>query len=197
MVCPVFNGAHPSTVIFLPAGASSPAVATGAPGLTLALTAERSISLPSPVIHLDPSQYSVTGLPTWMWIDSSVWHGYSATASAGGITATARAIPSSVQWAMGDGTEVVCNGPGVPFRPDEPAGAQQTYCAHTYNHTSLGQPSADGNPDHGAYTVIATITWVVTWTTNEPGLGGALPPLSTEASTLVRVEQVQSARESG
>ena len=146
---------------------------------------------------MDPSQYSVTGLATWMWIDPSVWHGYSATASVAGVTATARAVPTSVRWSMGDGAEVVCDGPGVPFRPDVPAGAQQTDCAHTYERTSLGQPSPDGSPDHAAYTVTATITWVVSWTSNIPGEQGALPPLYTSASTPVRVEQVQSVRESG
>lgn len=195
-VCPVFNGAHPTTIIFVPAGASPTIPGLGTPPLSAALAAERAITLPSPVIRLDPSEYSVTGLPTWMWIDSSVWRGYSATASAAGITATAHAVPSSVRWDMGDGSQVLCAGPGVPFRPEQPAGAQKTYCSHTYERTSLGQPGS-GGADQGAYTVTATITWLVSWTSNEPGAGGTLPPLYTTASVPVRVEQVQSARESG
>jgi hypothetical protein len=165
--------------------------------LSVAVEAERSISIPSPVIGINPEQYSVTGLATWLWVQSSAWHGYSATASVGGVTAVAQAVPTSVRWDMGDGDVFVCPGPGVPYRSDQPASGQQTYCSYTYRATSAGRPSADGNANDAAFTVTATITWSVSWSSSVPGEGGALPALQTSSAISVRVEQVQSVQTAG
>ncbi|HUC37894.1 MAG TPA: hypothetical protein VMR97_12330 [Acidimicrobiales bacterium] len=160
--------------------------------LALAQQAEASITLPSPSIHTNPAAYSVVNVPTWLWVDSSSWHPLAASATAGPITATAVAAPSSVTWTMGDGGTVVCDGPGVAYQSNEPASQQSTYCSYSYKQSSAGQPSSDGDPNDGAYQVVATITWAVTWTvTGAPG-GGLLPGLQTSSTVPVRVEQVES-----
>ena len=158
----------------------------------VALQAENSLDLPVPSLHVNPSGPSVVNLPTWLWIDPSVWHQYSVTASAGTVSATAVATPESVTWEMGDGGAVVCTGPGHPFEAALPAGGQRTPCAFTYRTSSAGQPSSDGNPDDAAYTVRATITWDVSWTAQGAPGQGLLPSLTTSAESSLRVVQVES-----
>lgn len=171
-----------------PAGPAAPAVNPG----TLALRAERSMRLPSPVLHFDPTPATVVNLPTWLWVDPALWTPVSVSASAGSVTATAVATPESVVWAMGDGATVPCDGPGAPFRPAVPASDQSTTCSYAYPVSSIGQPSPDGDPDHAAFTVIATVTWSVRWSSQGVAGGGVLPDLTTSGSASLRVEQVES-----
>lgn len=158
-----------------------------------AAAAEASIGLPSPWIRLDPMPFSVTGVATWMWIDPSLWHSYSASASVGSVTAVATASPVFVRWDMGDGAVVTCEGPGTPYRSALPAAGQTTSCSHVYRQSSIGQPSSvAGNANDAAFPVTATITWAVSWSSSVAGAGGSLPPLETRSTTALRVEQVQS-----
>ena len=158
----------------------------------LALQAENSLQLPAPVVHLNPSGASIVNLPTWLWIDASIWHSQSVSASAGPVSATAVATPVSVSWSMGDGGGLNCDGPGTPFLPAQPVSGQSTGCAYTFARTSAGEPSSDGNPNDGAFDVTATVTWSVSWTAQGAAGGGTLPTLFTSTSTPVRVEQVES-----
>jgi len=158
----------------------------------LALQAEQSMTLPAPTLLDDPAGTSVVGLATWLWIDSSLWHAYSVTATAGGVSATAVARPVGVTWTTGDGRSVACGGPGTPYAVGVPAAWQSTYCSHTYTETSLGQPSPDGDPDHGRYPLSATVEWAVSWSAVGASGGGVLPTLYTTGTTDLRVVQVES-----
>jgi hypothetical protein len=161
------------------------------PGMAAA-QADASIVLPAPTLSFNPSTFTVVNLPTWLTIDPSVWHAYAATATVGGVTATAVATPVAVTWTMGDGATVQCAGPGTAYNAQLPDDQQSTTCAHTYARSSQGEPSSDGNPDDGAFPVTATISWTVTWTAvGAPG-GGDLPVLHTTSTTSLRVEQVES-----
>ncbi len=121
----------------------------------------------------------------------------SVTASVGTVSATAVATPEAVLWQMGDGGEVVCDGPGQPFTASLPAPVQHSDCAYTYRHTSLGQVSPDGDPNDAAFPVRAMVTWAVSWSA-EGALGqGTLPSLVTEGAAAVRVVQVQSINSTG
>jgi hypothetical protein len=154
--------------------------------------AESSIRLPSPVIEADPSGTTFVNLATWLWISPSVWHPLTATATAGGVAATATATPVRVEFTTGDGGSVSCDGPGTPYDPREPSSAQTTSCFHIYKSSSADQESPDGSPNDAAYFVTATITWSVTWhAVGAPG-GGSLPTLRTTASARLRVEQIES-----
>jgi hypothetical protein len=158
---------------------------------SLALQAEKSIVLPDPVIGTNPAT-SIVNLATWLWIDPSAWHVYQVTASAGPVSATASAIPTSVTWSMGDGGSVTCPGPGVVYQPTLASDAQATDCSYLYSISSAGQPSADGDPNDAAFLVTATISWSVSWSAQGAPGGGALPSLSTSSSAPLRVEQVDS-----
>jgi hypothetical protein len=171
---------------------NSPAAAPPVDPRVLALQAENAITLPAPVIHLDPSGSSVVGLATWLWVDPSLWHGYSVTATAGAVSATAVARPVGVTWSTGDGGWVMCGGPGAVYDPALPSIWQQTHCSHTYTRTSIGQPPPDGDPDHGRFTVVASFEWVVTWTAVGAAGGGRLPTLYTSSAAPLRVVQIES-----
>jgi len=171
---------------------STAPASVGVDPLSLAQQAADSITLPGPAIHANPSAYSVVNVPTWLWIDPSTWRPFVASATAGGVTATAVATPSYVTWSMGDGGTVVCEGSGVAYDTTQPASEQHTDCSYTYRQSSIGQPSPDGNPNDGAYPVTATITWAVTWTVTGATGEGALPNLRTSSTIFVRVEQIES-----
>jgi hypothetical protein len=182
------------------AGPTTPATpATSAPPATPAINprvvaqqAENSLRLPTPSLQFNPAASSVVNLPTWLWIDPSIWHQFSVTATAGTVSATAVATPESVTWQMGDGGVVVCTGPGQPFDLARPVQQQGTLCDYAYRTSSLGQSTPDGNPDAAAYLVRATVTWAVTWTAQGAPGQGALPSLATAGQAPVRVVQVES-----
>jgi len=159
---------------------------------TLALQAENSIQLPRPTLGTNPAGTSVVDLRTWLWINPSIWHGASVTATAGAVSATAVAEPVSVRWTTGDGGQLVCPGPGSAYAWWLPASVQSTGCAYEYLRTSAGQPALDGNPDHGTYVVTATVEWAVSWTSTGIAGGGSLPTLLTSDAALLRVVQVES-----
>jgi hypothetical protein len=143
-------------------------------------------------VEVNPAEFSIVNLPTWLALDPSVWHAFQATATVGGVTATAVAIPESVNWSMGDGGVVICDGPGTIYQPDLPPSQQSSSCSYTYQRSSYGEPSGDDDPNNGAFAVTATVTWKVTWTAvGSPG-GGTLPSLHTASTVSVRVEQVES-----
>ena len=191
LACPGWSvGFGGSGLLWVPATASASASTSSDPATVGALAASE-IGLPTPTIRLSPEPFAETNLATWMWIDPGVWHSYTATASIDGVSASAVAVPVSVRWSMGDGDTIVCAGPGTPYRQAIPAAEQTTSCSHIYRSSSAGQRSPDGNPNDAAFPVTATITWAVSWSSSV-GSGGSLPSLQTQASTRLRVEQVQS-----
>lgn len=190
----IYSGA----LSWFPSKTPSPAATPGPAPSALAIQAADSLTLPSPVVNLNPSSFSVVNLNSWLWIDPQMWHSFSATATAGSVTATAVAVPDSVSWSMGDGHTVVCGGPGSPYQPTVSNAEQTTDCSYTYPESSAGQPSVDGDPNDGAFDVTATVTWTVSWSaTGVIGGGGSLPPLHTSSSVPVRVEQVESVGTAG
>jgi hypothetical protein len=158
---------------------------------SLALEALNSMVLPPPVNHFDPAGASVVNLATWLWIDNTLWHPLSVSATAGTVTATAVATPVSVTWSMGDGGVITCEGPGQPFGPAQPA-QQSSKCQYIYRTSSAGQSSPDGDSDQAAFPVRATVAWVVSWSAQGAAGGGAFPTMYTSTLSRVRVEQVES-----
>jgi len=154
--------------------------------------AENSLTLPDPTLDFNPSPSAIVNLPTWLWIDPSIWHDYSVTASVDDVSATATAIPVSVTWTTGDGGTLTCDGPGIAFRDDEPSASQSTSCSHTYSTTSIGQWTPDGDLNDAEYVVSATVTWEVDWSTSNGAGGGSLPTLTTTRWAGLRVEQIES-----
>lgn len=149
----------------------------------LARQAASRLVLPAVQVRSSPSGEKLVRLPTWLWVSSSSWGSRSATASVPGITVTARAHATRASWVMGDGTTVVCRGPGTPWRSGTNPRAQSPDCGHTYTRSSAGQPQS-------SYPVSVTVTWAISWSGG--GQSGTLPALSTTGTARFRVAESQT-----
>ncbi|MGW3149750.1 ATP/GTP-binding protein [Streptomyces sp. NPDC001177] len=106
-----------------------------------------------------PAGRYLVGMPMWMWVNQSptTYGPNSAAASLAGVTVTATAKVTRIDWQMGDGTQVTCQGPGTTYAASYGKRESPT-CGHTYTRTSATQPG-------GKYTVTAIATWTVNWQT--------------------------------
>ncbi len=166
-----------------PGGLRAPAVDP----VQLATEALERVPLPEPDITMAPAPDipQLVNLATFLWLPSEQWQPVTASASAGGVTSTVTATPVRVIWDMGQGDSLVCDGPGLPYRPDLPDDRQPSDCHYTYRYSSAGQPGQ-------AFTVTATVEWETTWSvTGAPG-GGSLGTVSRSASIPVQVAELQS-----
>lgn len=152
----------------------------------LAQEAFQNIPFPAPSIRMAPDLglKQLVRMPTWLWLDATSWAPKSGVVSAPGVTVTATGTPTRVIWDMGNGDQVTCNGPGVPYDTSRPFADQSTDCSYTYTHTSASQPGE-------AYVVTATVEWSTTWTAAGAAGGGSLPVVQRSASVPVRVQEVQ------
>lgn len=148
------------------------------------------LRLPAPAIRLNPAadRPQLVNLATWLYLDPSQWQGLDATASVPGLSVTVRASPQRVVWNMGNGDEVVCQGPGTPYDSTRPAEAQSTDCSYTYRRSSAEEPN-------GAYRVTATVEWGASWTSAIGG--GSLGTMRRSATVPVRVAESQAVNQRG
>jgi hypothetical protein len=140
--------------------------------------AELPLIYPRPRTAPPPTAKQLVGVRTWLWVDPADWQPMSATATIVGLSATVTAQPTKVIWTMGDGSTVICNGPGTPYKPTVPDTEQSSTCSHTYQHD-------------GTYAVRATIVWTVSWTATN-GQGGTLPNVQRSTEFPLTVEQRQA-----
>lgn len=113
---------------------------------------------PSPVEE-NPKSMGVIGLPVWMWVKdptSATYGPLTASASAGGITVTAKAVVERVEWNLGDGSRPVDCGAGTEYVGQMDGTRPSPDCGYTYTKTSWNQP-------HHEYTVTARAFWRVDW----------------------------------
>ena len=150
----------------------------------LAQTAVKHLALLSPLIEASPpvGVDQLVNVPTWLWL-AGPWNPVQATATVPGVSVTATAVPQLVTWRMGDGSVVVCHGPGTPFGSGDNPAAPSPTCGHTYRESSASAPG-------GVFTVTATITWNVTWAGG--GGNGAFGGLTTTAAVQMPVAESQA-----
>ncbi len=115
------------------------------------------------------------GYPIWLWTDQP--NHLATTAHHDGLTFTLDATRTSTAFDMGDGNTKQC-ATTTPY----PGYTRQTSptCSYTYE-----DPSPIGHP----YTLTATTTWTITWTTT--GHHGTLTHTTTGTRTL-EVGELQS-----
>jgi hypothetical protein len=168
-------------IVWVPAGSAAPLPAPE----VLARQAVNQLSLPGPrvVTSPPPDRMQLVNVATWLWLDQGAWVPVSATASVPGESVTAIASPMSVTWSLGDGSTVVCNGPGTPYAAGGDPAAPSPDCGHTYARSSAGDPG-------GVFVVSATVSWGVSWTGG--GQTGTLPALTTTSSVQLRVGESQA-----
>ena len=158
------------------------------PPAALAVITDRAIdqlTMPRPVIAANPSLTAkqVVHVPVWWWVQPGWWQTHTATASAGGLTITARAVPTKITWYAGDGTSTVCTGPGTPWTGSAAPTSPSPTCGHTYTTTSEGSPG-------GKFQLRAVVTWDITWSGG--GLSGSVPGVTTATTTDITVTQLRA-----
>jgi hypothetical protein len=135
-----------------------------------------------------PSNKMVVNVGTWFWVPRAIWKSVSITASiptsAGPITVTTTAVPTSLIYSPGDGhNPVTCKGPGIPW--SQARGDTDTSdCMYTYSSASHTRAS-------GTYAANTAIKWSISWRSNL-GVGGSLPSIRTGLTTPVRVLEMQA-----
>lgn len=155
--------------------------------VALAQEAKNRLPIPTPTITITPPPDKVlVNANTFLSIDSSQWGQRSATADAGGVTSTVVGVPEKVVWAMGDGQQVTCNGPGTPFNWNVDYFDQHPDCGYVYKRSSAGYPN-------DAVSVTATLYYHATWSASGAPGGGDLGLLSrTSAPVSVRVNEIHT-----
>ncbi|MFY1632349.1 hypothetical protein ACN27F_03520 [Solwaraspora sp. WMMB335] len=149
----------------------------------LARQARARLDLPRVVVQMNPSGEQLVNLPVWLALGDESWRTQSARASVPGVSVTATARPVRASWSMGDGTTVVCEGPGTPWASGADPAKASPDCGHVYRRSSAGAPG-------GAYTVLVTVTWEVTWA--GAGQSGTVPGLTTSGQVQARVQESQA-----
>ncbi len=110
---------------------------------------------------VDPQSVGLVGLQNWMWVDqpdTTTFGPASVTGTIDAWTISATAWVASVDWDMGDGQVVRCQGAGTPY--EERFGFDPSPdCGHVYTK-------------QGRYTVTATAHWTAEWsaTSGESGV---------------------------
>lgn len=127
---------------------------------TLAARAISLLPIRGPQVGTAPAAggSGLVGLPVWLWttVSANTWRPVSATASVPGLSVTATARATQIEWRMGDGNSVVCANPGTPYDASF-GGAASPSCSYPgYGTSSKGQPG-------GRYTVTGVTTWRVQW----------------------------------
>jgi hypothetical protein len=182
------QGASGWTTAWVPGGAAGdgPAPAPAPPPpIVIAREAVSQLRLSAPPIASNPGPGAMhlVSLPTWLWIDRSQWQPQSTTASVPGVSVTVTATPTRIEWEMGDGSTVTCNGPGTPYPPDGDPRAASPDCGHTYTRSSAGLPGEQ-------FPVTARVFWRIAWSGG--GQAGSLPELQTTSSAAFQVAESQA-----
>jgi hypothetical protein len=161
------------TTLTIPPGAAGLAVARlSSAQLARQAFARFRVAAPTPV--LSPSTAVVNYL-TWLWLGGG-WLKQSATAAVPGLSATVTAAPSKVVWSMGDGGQVVCAGPGIPWKPTDPNGT--TNCSYTYRTA-------------GKFTASVTVYYQASWSASD-GTAGQLGTVIGQTTLPVTVDEIQA-----
>ncbi|MET7292385.1 hypothetical protein ABZS79_09605 [Streptomyces griseoloalbus] len=160
----------------------------------LAALAYQHIQLPDTEVSLKPEGTTKVNLPTWAWLDKTVFDEVQATAaiSVPGFTlqATTTAKPVSLKLE-----------PGTDDAETYPASGE---CSIN-DDSSIGEPYAKGKADktppcgitylrssgNGTFRLQATITWDIAWTGTD-GAGGDLPDGTFGNDQAVTVQEIQS-----
>lgn len=119
----------------------------------LALSDQITRLLPGSKIFYQPKSEAVTGIPVYLWCDTSTL--FQVATAILGVGVTVEMNPTFL-WDFGDGTKLSTTNPGGPY-PD-------SSITHTYQRA-------------GIYTITLTTSWAGSWATQGallPVLGGAI-----------------------
>ncbi|MGW6283035.1 hypothetical protein [Kribbella sp. NPDC055071] len=127
--------------------------------VTLAYQAIAEMQLAPPLVKSAPGvgQVGLVNMPVWLWVDKTenTWGPIERSASVPGLSVTATAKVKAVNWTLGDGNTIRCDGPGTPY--DKAMGIKDSPdCGHRYKKSSRELSKC-------VYPVTATAQWDITW----------------------------------
>ncbi|MFC5265683.1 hypothetical protein ACFPJ1_26535 [Kribbella qitaiheensis] len=127
--------------------------------LTLAYRAVATMNFKPPLVRSAPGvgQVGLVNMPVWLWVVKSenTYGPIVREASVPGLTVTARAQVRAINWNMGDGKTIRCEGAGTAY--SKAMGVKDSPdCGHRYRKTSREQADCK-------YKVTATAEWDITW----------------------------------
>jgi hypothetical protein len=96
-------------------------------------------------------------MPVWLWVEKSenTYGPITKDASVPGLSVSATAQVKAINWNMGDGKTVRCEGPGTAY--SKSMGIKDSPdCGHRYRKTSRERAGCK-------YKVTATADWVIDW----------------------------------
>jgi hypothetical protein len=127
--------------------------------VTLAYQAIALMKLKEPQVRSAPGvgQVGLVNMPVWLWVEKSenTWGPIERDASVPGLTVTATAKVTAVDWSMGDGKTVRCEGAGTAYQKSFGIKPSPD-CGYLYRKTSREQADCK-------YKVGATARWDITW----------------------------------
>ncbi|TCO35684.1 hypothetical protein EV652_101569 [Kribbella steppae] len=149
--------------------------------VTLAYRAVAMMELAPPLVKTAPGvgQVGLVNMPVWLWVEKTenTWGPITRSASVPGLSVTATARVTAVNWAMGDGSTVRCEGGGTEY--DKSMGIKDSPdCGHRYKKTSRELPKCN-------YPVAATAQWDITWQSTLGDTGQI--SMTQEAGTQLRI----------
>lgn len=149
----------------------------------LAQVALNRLAVPLPAVTTWPASggTSLVNLPVWLHVGN--WTQLTASASAGGLTATITAEPMRSDWDMDEGV-TSCGIAGSTYDSSLSSDAQSTGCSFTYRHSS-------GVRADGTYHATGTLVWHLRWAATN-GQGGDLGEISRTSAFTLRVEESQA-----
>jgi hypothetical protein len=149
--------------------------------VTLAYQAIAKMQLAKPQLRTAPGvgQIGLVNMPVWLWVDKSEnsYGPITRFAEVPGLRVTATGVVKAVDWTMGDGKTVRCEGAGTPYSKAKGI-ADSPDCGHRYRKTSHEQPKCQ-------YPVNATAHWSITWQSTLGDTGQI--DMTQQASTQLRI----------
>ena len=147
--------------------------------IDIALEVTFGLDWPDPLPRTAPawqSGASLTGIPTWLWVDGI--EPISGQSTGAGVVVQVAARPISTTWNLRDGVEE-CDGLGTPY-----ARGEASNCTFTFTHTSA-------NEKGGKFHASVFVTWQVTWIASD-GTSGSFGRAVTGAPVAIDVDEAQA-----
>lgn len=150
----------------------------------LAQMAANGMVVPRPAVKTWPATVAkgLVNLPVWLHVDN--WSTISASASAGGLTATVEAVPVRAEWNMDDGS-VSCTDAGSAYDAQTRPDPFSSSCSFTYRRSSGAKADLSF---HDSVVVVWHLHWFAT-----NGQGGDLGDMTSPAAAFtMQIEESQA-----
>jgi len=142
--------------------------------------ARTQLTAPTPAINPDATAGGIVNLGMWLAIDDPGTT--TARAALAGVWAQVTANVSDIEFDLGNGDTINCDGLGTPIPDSALDSLDQGPCGYTYLQSS---------PDDDPYQLIITTNYTISYTTST-GANGTLAPISRSVTIDYDVDEIQT-----